>query len=83
MPEPGTPLTRLVLFTVCLSIAGAFVAGAHYYAIDLPQQNALEGPPYNSNTNSLGNKCPTCLASCTYLPENEKYECLGRCDLVC
>jgi hypothetical protein len=30
---------------VCLSIAGAFVAGAHYFAVDRPQQeNALQAP---------------------------------------
>ena len=29
---------------ICLSIAGAFVAGVHYFAIDLPQQKAVTAP---------------------------------------
>jgi len=29
-PFEKSPLPRLVLFMVCLSIAGAFVAGVHY-----------------------------------------------------
>jgi hypothetical protein len=33
-----SPLARLVLFMVCLAIAGSAVAAAHYYAIDLPMQ---------------------------------------------
>jgi hypothetical protein len=32
---------RQVLFIVFLSVAVAFVAGAHYYVVDLPVQNEL------------------------------------------
>jgi hypothetical protein len=39
-----SPLTRLILVIVCLSLAGSFVAGVHYFALDLPQQNALPAP---------------------------------------
>lgn len=39
-----SPLARLVLFMVCLSVAGAFIAGAHYVAVDLPQQQNLQAP---------------------------------------
>ncbi len=39
-----SPLARLVLFMICLSIAGAFVAGVHYFAIDLPQQQKVQAP---------------------------------------
>lgn len=45
-----TPLARLVLFMICLSIAGSAVAGAHYYAIDLPAQVAALHPPANSES---------------------------------
>jgi len=40
----GTPLGRLVLFMVCLSIAGSLLAGAHYFAVDLPAQKAITAP---------------------------------------
>ena len=43
-PSERTSLARLVLFMVCLAAAGSFVAGAHYYTIDLPQQNAVQAP---------------------------------------
>jgi len=29
---------------VCLAIAGAFVAGVHYYAVDLPARQAISTP---------------------------------------
>lgn len=45
MPESAkSPLTRLVLFMICLAIAGSFVAGVHYFAVDLPQQKVPEAP---------------------------------------
>jgi hypothetical protein len=46
-----SPPARLVLFTFCLSIAGTIASGAHYYAVDLPQQNQeprrLKAPPFS------------------------------------
>jgi hypothetical protein len=39
-----SPLARLVLFMVCLSVAGSIVAGAYYYAVDLPQQQDVQVP---------------------------------------
>jgi hypothetical protein len=51
MPESAqSPLARLVLFVVCLSIAGSFVAGAHYVMVDLPAQNAQLQAPTNGDT---------------------------------
>lgn len=41
-----TPLARLVLFMICLSIIGSAIAGIHYYAVDLPQQQSVQ-PPAN------------------------------------
>lgn len=41
MPESRSPLARLVLFMICLAGAGSVVAGAHYFVVDQPQQNAL------------------------------------------
>lgn len=79
----STPLARLVLFMICLSIAGAFVGGAHYYAVDLPQQKAVAGhPPANANSD-IAEKCNTCRSYCNYLPNDEKYKCLSDCELIC
>ena len=44
MSGTQSPLGGLVLFIVCLAIAGTFVAGVHYFAVDLPQQNAVQAP---------------------------------------
>jgi len=44
MSEMKSPLARLVMFMVFLSVAGAFVAGVHYLAIDLPQQKSVTAP---------------------------------------
>jgi len=84
MPEPApSPLARLVLFMICLSIAGSILAGAHYYAIDLPEQKALsEQTPANANSNT-GEKCNTCRSQCGYLSYNEVYQCLAICENIC
>ena len=39
-----SPLARLVLFMVCLSIAGSISAGAHYSVVDLPAQKEVQAP---------------------------------------
>jgi hypothetical protein len=44
MPDTKSPLARLVLFMVCLAIAGSCVAGVHYYTVDLPQQQSQTAP---------------------------------------
>lgn len=36
------PLARLVLAVFLLALAGTCMAGAHWYAVDLPQQKNLE-----------------------------------------
>lgn len=42
-------LARLILFMVCLALAGSIVAGAHYFITDMPMQNAVQ-PPVNGDT---------------------------------
>lgn len=76
-----SPLARLVLFMVCLSFAGAFLAGAHYYVIDLPQQKALaENAPANWD---LMEKCNTCMNKCVY-DGNNYFECkYFNCATIC
>jgi len=67
-----SPLARLVLFIVCLSIAGSIVAGVHYYAVDLPQQQNVQAP-----TNSCGNyleKQFECSTRC-----GQDKACYGSC----
>jgi len=51
--SPRSPLARLVLFMVCLSIAGSFIAGIHYVAVDKPAQYAAAHPPMNSETREI------------------------------
>jgi hypothetical protein len=45
-----SPIALLVLLLVCLAITGSFLAGVHYYAIDLPRQQALSRPPSNNGS---------------------------------
>jgi hypothetical protein len=61
-----SPLARLVLFLVCLAIAGSLVAGTHYYAIDLPQQNSLQAP---ENAVSSTINCNICRHNCLADPD--------------
>ncbi len=42
-----SPLARLVLFIICLSITGSMIAGVHYFAVDLPNQQSISKPPAN------------------------------------
>ena len=75
--EERSPLTRLVLFIVCLAILGSVVATLHYAAVDLPQQKASQ-PPENSNKLS---KCSICTSNCAFEPDY--FKCLSECDLIC
>ncbi|MFA5268077.1 MAG: hypothetical protein WC379_08890 [Methanoregula sp.] len=94
-PSSGSsPLARLVLFMVCLSIAGSIAAGVHWFVIDAPQQNALQ-PPTNSDgcsdvcrmqSTDCAESCPmdgnweTCVDDCT----NAYYSCTCiYCKLYC
>jgi len=43
-PIPGNPLARLVLFMILLACAGSSVAGAHYFALDLPAEKTIQTP---------------------------------------
>jgi len=39
-----TPLARFILFMIGLSIIGSAIAGAQYYAVDLPQHQSVKAP---------------------------------------
>ncbi|MFA5268747.1 MAG: hypothetical protein WC379_12325 [Methanoregula sp.] len=82
MSETRSPLARLVLMMVCLSIAGTFVAGVHYVAVDLPQQNAVQVP---ENLFVSGSSCAcdqdlaSCRSTCTGGMFNDDYYCEMEC----
>lgn len=65
-----SPLGRLVLFMFCLAVVGSFVAGMHYYAVDLPAQQNLKAPE-----NFQGQECFTV----TCLPKGNPERCDGFC----
>ena len=73
-----SPLARLVLFMVCLAVAGSIMAGAHYYAIDIPQQNALQAP---ENAGVSGSSCDICRLNCKI--DRDYNTCMEQCELVC
>jgi hypothetical protein len=43
----SAPLARLVLFMICLSLAGSFVSVSHYVLVDRPIQEYGAHPPEN------------------------------------
>ena len=77
MSDQNSPLARLVLFMVCLAIAGTIAAGAHYVLIDIPEQE-MAPPPMNYD----GAACASCMASCAYKVWDDSCvnACLRSCD---
>jgi len=75
-----TPLARLMLFLICVSVAGSIVAGVHYYTVDLPKQEAqaLLTP---KNGQELKAACNICVSGCLGKPD--EYGCLQTCQLAC
>ena len=59
MTDSPTPLSRLVLLIVCLSLAATVVAGVHYMVFDLPQQQNAQAPKNAFLFDSL-----TCSEAC-------------------
>ncbi|HEX3002447.1 MAG TPA: hypothetical protein VHN82_08815 [Methanoregula sp.] len=79
-----SPFARLVLFMICLAALGSIVAGAHYYAVDLPAQNALMAP---ENGWSSTSPCEVCTGNCIIHQLNgdqrRYYDCIEQCGTVC
>jgi hypothetical protein len=73
MSESRSPLARLVLFMVCLALAGSFIAGMHYFVVDLPQQQTIQAPTNEYNCCQMGD-C-----------EARSLQCQARCrgDISC
>jgi hypothetical protein len=77
-PCQRSPLARLVLFMFSLAIAGSILAGAHYYAVDLPAQITKQ-PPQNALSSFY--KCEMCMTNCGIALDI--IECRSQCDGVC
>ena len=76
---PPSPLAKLVLFMFCLSVTGSALAGAHYYAVDLPEQKNLQAPE-NAASNTLS--CNICIHNCKI--DANYFACVSICnDLEC
>ncbi len=69
----GAPLARLVLFMVCLAIIGGVFAAAHYYVVDLPEQNSIQAP-----ANECGSACTSGHKECRDKCHGDR-ACIGRC----
>jgi hypothetical protein len=83
-PSSRSPLARLVLFMVCLAIAGSFVAGAHYVVVDLPQQKVLTAPENSDEARTCWARCLTAYELDDYRRMNQYYydryiQCLNAC----
>jgi hypothetical protein len=63
-----SPLARLILLMVCPAVTGSILAGVHYYAVDLPEQNAVQVP---SNGNGPLYGCSLCRYECTRTPPDD------------
>lgn len=63
MQESKSPLARLVLFAICLAVAGSIVAGVHYFAVDLPGQQVLHAPMNGDCLESCDDLFSQCLAT--------------------
>jgi len=84
MPEvqPGmTPLARLVLCMICLSVAGSFAAGIHWYAVDLPTRQEVQVPVNNENDDAIACKkaCDATDLHCEYYCNRYDEGCRDRC----
>jgi hypothetical protein len=70
------PLNQLVLFMVCLAVAGTVFAGVNYLISDHPAQNAIQAPE-NSGEYYCFYKCQLEFDDCvSFSPQ--KNECLAQ-----
>jgi len=74
----GAPLSRLVLFLICLGLLGTIIGGGYYLAVELP---AREGSGLQPPDNAANLMCKNCLFNCNYDPN--PFECRSHCDLMC
>ncbi len=77
----GSPLAGLVVFMIGLAVSGTLVSGVHYYAVDLPAQQALSAP---ENFSSCMVECKKETAACSakYCQGPMNANCAG-CNFIC
>jgi hypothetical protein len=75
-----SPLVRLVLVIFCLAIAGSIIAGVHYYAVDLPQQQSIQPPSNKICASDLCRFCDACSRACWAKTPFEWNACFDECD---
>lgn len=73
-----SPLAGLVLFMIGLAIFGSMIATAHYYAVDLPDQQKMTVPLNNVPLNA---GCKICQSNCYGV--KDYYNCMQECELIC
>ena len=67
----------------CLALAGSILAGAHYFAIDLPRQQSAPAPHNYSPAGSCEN-CPSwCTAIISYAIVKDYEGCMKNCLETC
>lgn len=79
-----SPLSRLVLFMICLSMLGALVAAIHAMAVGMPLQGN-QSPPENGDIDceNCNNNIFTCQAMCyNPLPGPGSETCIADCNRI-
>lgn len=81
MPE-SSPLARLVLCLVLLSVFATLVGGLHWLIVDKPQQERMVSPE-NSESMSCREACladgEVCMSECPKIPPFVYGNCRATC----
>lgn len=93
MSEKKSPLTRLVLFVISLSVAGTLVAGVYCFAVDQLHQNVVQPENvyvsqceltcYDKKTICIGEKRRQCEKDYSYLGNSAVLYCEERYGEYC
>jgi hypothetical protein len=80
-PQEKAPLARLIIFIVCLALAGSVAAGIYYLAIDLPGQDSAKVPQNSVNPDEVCQaQRQACYEGCNSLfNPSDRFECLHAC----
>ena len=83
MSEMKSPLARLAVVMIVLSVAGAFVAGVHYFAGDQSLQKTVTTPSTGYDPDAMYD-CQTawasCMNSCGRVDTPGNGDCESRCN---